>query len=368
MALTIKKQLVGTVKNGYSGVNGRKYITIHETANTDKGADAQTHANLQSNGFTASWHWQVDDKEAIQSFAHTAQLWHAGDGKGNGNLNSIGIEICVNSGGDFKKAVANAAELVKKIMKDEGIPQSNVVQHNRWSGKNCPTNLRNGNKGVNWADFNRMISVSTSKPNKTQTKPATVTNPVGKPAKQTWTKVTGNWTGQTLGIGEYGAPVKQLQTMLANNKPPYYPNKGAKNNGVDSYYGDDTEDAVRRFQSMNGLTADGMAGKATYAKLNGKSTSAPAKSANLKVDGYWGAATTKALQRYFGTPVDGKISKPSPMVKALQVLVGVTADGYLGPDTYKAMQRRFKTPVDGMVSKPSVMVKELQRRLNSGKL
>lgn len=207
----------------------------------------------------------------------------------------------------------------------------------------------------------------TGKPDKTQTKPVSITKPAAKP-KQTWTKVTGNWTGQTLGIGEYGAPVKQLQTMLANNKPPYYPNKGAKNNGVDSYYGDDTEDAVRRFQSMNGLTADGMAGKATYAKLNGKSTSAPAKSANLKVDGYWGAATTKALQRYFGTPVDGKISKPSPMVKALQALVGVTADGYLGPDTYKAMQRRFKTPVDGVVSKPSVMVKELQRRLNNGKL
>ncbi len=204
-------------------------------------------------------------------------------------------------------------------------------------------------------------SGTVSAPN-TETKPATVS----KPAKETWSKVTGNWTGQTLKRGQYGAPVKQLQTKLANSKPPFYPNKGAKNNGIDSYYGSDTEDAVRRFQSVNGLTVDGMAGKSTYAKLGGKTTSKI--TSNLKVDGYWGAATTKALQKYFGTPVDGVISKPSPVVKKLQALVGVKADGLLGPNTYKAMQRRFKTPVDGKVSKPSIMVKELQRRLNAGKL
>jgi len=73
-----KQQLVSSRKNAYNGTNGRKYITIHETANTSAGTGAQTHANLQSNGFSASWHWQVDDKQAIQSFPHTAQLWHAG--------------------------------------------------------------------------------------------------------------------------------------------------------------------------------------------------------------------------------------------------------------------------------------------------
>lgn len=163
-----KKQMVGKVVNGYGGTNGRKYITIHETANTSKGADAQTHANLQTNGFSASWHWQVDDKVAIQSFPHTAQLWHAGDGKGNGNTNSIGIEICVNSDGNFKQAVKNASELTKKIMEDENISANNVVQHNHWSGKNCPTNLRNGSKGVNWNDFKAML---TGKSNTTSSTP-----------------------------------------------------------------------------------------------------------------------------------------------------------------------------------------------------
>lgn len=42
------------------------------------------------------------------------------------------------------------------------------------------------------------------------------------------------------------------------------------------------------------------------------------KKANLKVDGILGPKTIKALQEYLGTPADGKISKPSTMVKELQ--------------------------------------------------
>ena len=85
---------------------------------------------------------------------------------------------------------------------------------------------------------------------------------------------------------------------------------------------------------------------------------------NLVVDGYLGKATYSAMQRYFGTYVDGIISRPSPMVKALQKLLGVTQDGYWGADTTRALQ----TYVDGIISRPSPMVKELQRRLNIGKL
>ena len=98
------------------------------------------------------------------------QCWHAGSTKGN--KESIGVEICVNSDGDFKKAVKNAAELVKILMKRHGISVSNVVQHHHWSGKNCPTNLRNGSKGINWNDFKAMLSgktssvTNTSKPSK----------------------------------------------------------------------------------------------------------------------------------------------------------------------------------------------------------
>src|SRR5690625_3769014 len=90
--------------------------------------------------------------------------------------------------------------------------------------------------------------------------------------------------------------------------------------------------------------------------------------AKLKVDGYMGKLTISALQRYFGTVVDGVISKPSLVIKALQKLLGVKQDGYFGPITIKALQNRFGTVQDGVISKPSLVIKELQRRLNRGKL
>lgn len=109
----------------------------------------------------------------------------------------------------------------------------------------------------------------------------------------------------------------------------------------------------------------------------------------LKVDGVWGAETTKALQRVLGTPVDGVISEQYPhpqitaitsvgwkksnpqgsqMVYRLQQKIGVHADGLLGPNTIKALQRYLGTPQDGIISVPSQMVIALQKRLNSGSL
>ncbi|MFP3325140.1 peptidoglycan-binding domain-containing protein, partial [Planococcus sp. SIMBA_160] len=62
-----------------------------------------------------------------------------------------------------------------------------------------------------------------------------------------------------------GAGVKAVQQALA--AAYYYPDKGAKNNGVDGYYGPKTANAVKRFQLMNGLAADGIYGPKTKAAL-----------------------------------------------------------------------------------------------------
>lgn len=147
--VTIRNQLVSSRAVTSSGTNPRRYITIHETANTARGANAQAHANLQSNGFSASWHITVDDTQAIRSYPDTVRCWHAGDGSGHGNMSSIGIEICVNSDGNFTRAKANAAAVVRQLRAKYNIPRSRVVQHNHWSGKNCPTNLRRSG----WAAF-----------------------------------------------------------------------------------------------------------------------------------------------------------------------------------------------------------------------
>ncbi|ARC32844.1 MULTISPECIES: N-acetylmuramoyl-L-alanine amidase [Bacillus] len=122
-----------------------KYITIHETANTAPGANAESHAkylyNQATSGTvrTASWHFTVDDKEIYQHLPTNENGWHAGDGgTGTGNRESIGIEIAVNQDGDYNKAVENAKKLVAHLMKQEGISASNLRRHEQWSGKKCP--------------------------------------------------------------------------------------------------------------------------------------------------------------------------------------------------------------------------------------
>lgn len=47
----------------------------------------------------------------------------------------------------------------------------------------------------------------------------------------------------------------------------YCPDKGAKNNGIDGVYGAKTANAVKRFQSVNGLNADGIYGPKTKAEI-----------------------------------------------------------------------------------------------------
>lgn len=65
-----------------------------------------------------------------------------------------------------------------------------------------------------------------------------------------------------------GEGVRQVQEALASIY--FYPEKGAKNNGVDGVYYHKTANAVKRFQSVNGLKADGDYGPATKKALDKK--------------------------------------------------------------------------------------------------
>ena len=146
--LAIQTHLIAPgADNRPGGSNPCKYITIHETGNAAKGADAAAHgAYLDSDAGErdmVSWHYTVDDHAIVQHLPDYETAYHAGDGKaGPGNTTSIGIEICVNAGGDFEAAKANAAALVRLLMEEHGIPLDNVVQHNRWNGKDCPKTIR----------------------------------------------------------------------------------------------------------------------------------------------------------------------------------------------------------------------------------
>lgn len=124
-----------------------KYIVIHETGNRNNGADASAHSDyLRSvNGETASWHYTVDDKEIYHHIPDNEVAWHAGDGlsRNGGNRNGIGIELCVNSDGDFEKTFINAAKLTAYLLKQYGLTVKEIKQHADFIDKNCPETIRN---------------------------------------------------------------------------------------------------------------------------------------------------------------------------------------------------------------------------------
>lgn len=120
----------------------------------------------------------------------------------------------------------------------------------------------------------------------------------------------------------------------------------------------------------------------TLANYSTAVTSTPGK---LDVDGIAGLKTIKAWQHILQTPVDGYISSQftslkkyhkalttvtygsygSPMVDAIQRIVGLEQDGQLGPNTIKKIQERIGAGVDGYFGPETA--RKLQERLNTGK-
>lgn len=90
----------------------------------------------------------------------------------------------------------------------------------------------------------------------------------------------------------------------------------------------------------------------------------------IKVDAMLGKNTIKRSQQFFGTPMDGKISPVSIMIKNLQKFLNqllnskLTVDGRLGKKTISHWQKLMKTPVDGKISKKSNLIEAWQTFLN----
>ncbi|PEA97965.1 N-acetylmuramoyl-L-alanine amidase [Bacillus cereus] len=138
--MEIRQKLVNSSKYGIKCPNTMtpEFITVHNTYN-DASAENEISYMIGNNN-SVSFHVAVDDKEAVQGIPFDRNAWHAGDGNGNGNRKSIGVEICYSlSGGDkYYKAEDNAAIVIAQLMKRFNIPISNVRTHKSWSGKHCP--------------------------------------------------------------------------------------------------------------------------------------------------------------------------------------------------------------------------------------
>ena len=159
--LPISKMLI---KYNYSSRGGRKieYIVVHDTGNSGKGADVDAHFNFFNGADRqSSADYFVDDHKIGKFVEDWNYSWHCGDGKGRygiTNSNSIGVEICINSDGNYRQAVKNAAELVKYLMDKYNIPLSRVVRHYDASRKNCPAQIISGRDGITWDKFKQLVS------------------------------------------------------------------------------------------------------------------------------------------------------------------------------------------------------------------
>ncbi|MBU8689634.1 peptidoglycan-binding protein [Priestia megaterium] len=143
----------------------------------------------------------------------------------------------------------------------------------------------------------------------------------------------------TLHPGTSNSDVKELQQKLKNKG---YFTYGTTTN----YYGSITTSAVKSFQRANGLSADGIAGPATFNKLlgSGSSSSSSISSSSLLRVGSRGSSVQSLQQQlknkgYFkGTTTQyfGSITKNAVM--AFQRANGLSVDGIAGPATLSKLK------------------------------
>lgn len=129
----------------------------------------------------------------------------------------------------------------------------------------------------------------------------------------------------SVSVGVEGTDVEELQKRLYELG---YISK------VTSYFGTDTEAAVKKFQERNGLTVDGSVGAQTREKLYSEDAIAHAYSAGEESEEIRTFQNKLHKLGYLTTNPDGKYGADTvAAVKRFQERNGLIADGYLGPQT-----------------------------------
>lgn len=116
-----------------------QFVVIHNTYN-DASAEAEI-SYMRRNNAEVSFHYAVDDVEAVRGVPENRNAWHAGDGAdGRGNRFGIAIEICYSKSGGprFDRAEKNGAALAAQILQRYGWGIDRVCKHQDFSGKYCP--------------------------------------------------------------------------------------------------------------------------------------------------------------------------------------------------------------------------------------
>ena len=167
--------------------------------------------------------------------------------------------------------------------------------------------------------------------------------------------ITSSYPGTPLRRGTSGPGVVTVQVML-NRISQNYP-AIPKVSSVDGIFGAQTEAAVRRFQEIFNLTADGIVGRATWYALV-RYYVAVTRLAELRSQGQrfynnsW-ATTDPINQGDRGVKVEHLQYMLSVLAAYIPEIPEIAVDGVFGPATRNAViaaQRRFGLPQTGIVN------------------
>lgn len=236
-----------------------KKVVIHWTGNN--GDNALNNAKyFQSAKRNASAHYFIDDDYVICSVKDTYSAWAVGGGlkdqkssyakngakyyKKYTNSNTLSIELCdtVKDGvkGITKKTRENAVAFTAKKLKELGLDAGDLIRHFDINGKLCPIYFVTDE--ADWNKFKKEVATALEKLNAPK-----VTKNIPKLATPTLKK------------GSKGTQVGYLQQDLN-----YVMKSGLK---VDKVFGNSTYNALIKFQTKYKLTADGIYGPKSQAKM-----------------------------------------------------------------------------------------------------
>ena len=284
MAYEITQDYIRT-GNSRSGqrINTVRFIVSHDTGNP--GSTAYGNRNyFDRQQPSASAHTFIDDKYILEIIPLTEIAYHVrsnvtADNRlygANANSAAIGVELChggkINFDAAYDRYVWYHAYLCDRFNLD---PKSDIVAHATLdpSRRTDPVGILRTH-GISWSMF--IDDVAEAFRNFNGAKTPSQTSQPSKPPQQTAPAPNRSTKGTTvklpIGEGASGAFVRDIQQQLikAGYRLPRY--------GADSVFGEETENAVMRFQRDHNLAVDGLVGQVTLSKLqqvNQQRVSAP---------------------------------------------------------------------------------------------
>lgn len=269
MAYEITRDYIRT-GNSRSGqrIGTVRFIVSHDTGNP--GSTAYGNRNyFDTQQPSASAHTFIDDKYILEIIPLNEKAYHVrsnitGDNKRygvNSNDAAIGVELChggkINFQSAYNRYVWYHAYLCNRFNLN---PKSDIVAHATLdpSRRTDPINILRTN-GISWSMF--IDDVTEVLQNFDRPAPAPAPSSPPQTSKPPASVVKGTTVTLPIGEGDSGAFVRDIQQELikAGYRLPRY--------GTDGEFGEETENAVMKFQKDHNLSVDGLVGPVTLNKL-----------------------------------------------------------------------------------------------------